>query len=336
MPATAIDIGSNQIKVLSGKAGSKPVIEKVAAVANPIKVSYPHDDSQAEKLVQTIDKIFHDHKLDKTEVRLSLPEERVSTKIINLPPLTDAELASAIDWQAEQHIPIPLNQLTLEYQVLYRPDKKVKDQPMRVMLVGSRRETVQLYTDVFTSLGIQPTVMETQIFSAIRALGFESTDPTTLMIDLGANNTQLAIIHQAELQLAVNKIGGGNLLTKAVQQGITNITEQQAEDYKKTYGLNPDQLEGKIQQAILPALNSIGQEVVKTWRYYNNNHSQQPVVRIVLTGGTAQMPGIIEYFTQLTGSEVLVASPFLPASGNIPEKDHQTFMVCMGLLMREK
>lgn len=336
MPATAIDIGTYSIKAVVAKPGSKPSISRTALMRNESELGFPKDEMQAEKMLKSVDQIFHDHKLPKSDVYLSLPEEIVSTKVIYLPPLSDAELASAIDWQAEQHIPIPLNQLTLEYQVLYRPPKKATDQPMRVLLVGTRRNVAELYSDIFLSLGIQPKIMETQAFSIIRALGFEESDPTTLIVHIGADNTQLAVVDKTEIKLVTNKKGGGTILTKAIQQAVTNVTLQQAEEYKRTYGLQAEQLQGKIAQILLPALEPLTQEINKTLRYYNNDQPQSPVTRVVLTGGTAQMPGILSYFTQQTNLEVLLAAPFAGTSGEIPEENQQSFIVCNGLLMRKK
>jgi len=334
MPATAIDIGTSSIKAISGKPGKNPVINRVAEIPNTSGVSVPKDNNQASKLLEVVSQLIHDYKLPKTDVRLSLPEEIVSTKVINLPPLSDAELASAIDWQAEQHIPIPLDQLALEYQVLYRPPAKQKDQPMKVLLVGARNNIIEEYVNIFFNLGIQPTVLETQIFSIIRALDFTVDDPASIVVHLGANNIQLTVVHQTEIGLATNKKGGGELLTKAVQQVVSNLTVEQAEEYKKAYGLIDDQLQGKIKDAMLPALNPIGQEIIKTIRFYNNEQPNAHISRIVLTGGLAQMPGIIEYFTQLSGIEVLLAEPFATCSGVTPEKNRQAFIVCSGLMMR--
>lgn len=334
MPATAIDIGTHSIKAISGKPGKNPTINRIAEIPNPSGVSVPKDNNQAGKLLEAISQLMHDYKLPKTDVRLSLPEEIISTKVINLPPLSDAELASAIDWQAEQHIPIPLDQLALEYQVLYRPPAKQKDQPMKVLLVGSRNNIIEEYVNIFFNLGIQPTILETQIFSIMRALDFTTDDPTSIIVHLGANNIQLAVVHQTEIGLATNKKGGGELLTKAVQQVVSNLTLEQADEYKKAYGLMSNQLQGKIRDAMLPALNPIGQEIIKTIKFYNSEQPNANISRIVLTGGLSQMPGIIEYFTELSGIEVLLADPFATSSGMVPEENRQAFIVCCGLMMR--
>lgn len=334
MPATAIDLGTYSIKAIVGKTGNEPVIDKTIDVPNPTGLAFPKDEIQAEQLLKVVDQLIHDHKLPTSEIMLSLPEEIVSTKVIHLPPLSDAELASAIDWQAEQHIAIPLEQLSLEYRVLYRPSKKEKNQPMKVLLVGTRKDIVELYSEIFFSLGIQPKTMETQIFSIVRAMGFEKNDPTTLVAHLGASNTQIAVISQNEIKLATNKKGGGSLLIKTVQHAVNNITPNQAVEYLHSAGLLDDQFQGKIKEIITPALDPLAQEIVKTINFYNNEQPKDPVLRLVLTGGLAQLPGIVAFFAQLTGLEVLLAAPFATAKGNIPENGQQAFVVCTGLMMR--
>lgn len=334
MPATAIDIGSYAIKALVGQPGKQPVINKAAFMLNSTGLAFPEDDSQAEKIMAVLDKFIHDYKLPIEDIRLSLPEEVVATKIINLPPLSDAELASAIDWQAEQYLPIPLEEMTLEYRVLFRPTKKDKNQPMRVFLVASRKTIVERYTGMFLSLGIQPKVMETQILSIIRSLGFEPNDPATMLVHFGANNTQLAIVNQGELKLAVNQKGGGSLLTKAISQTIDNLPIEQAEQYKCEAGIKPEPYEGKIRQILLPAIESLVSEIVKTLRYYNNQNTDQAVKQIVVSGGGSQLPGLMEYLTQATDCQILAASPLAVAKGDIPTDNQSSFIVDVGLLMR--
>ncbi len=334
MPATAIDIGTYSIKTITGKPGDKPKIDKILEISNPLNFAYPNNDAEAEKLTEILDAFFNDHKLPKKDVRLSLPEEVVTTKIIELPVLSNAELASAIDWQAEQHIPIPKEDLSLEYRVLYRPPKKNRDTPMKVMLIGTKKSLIERYVAMFYSIGVQPKILETQIFSIIRSLSFEENDPVTLIAHLGAANMLLGVVEEANLKLVFNHQGCGQLLTKTLQQSIGNLTLEQAQEYKHTYGLNPNQLQGKINQVLLPALGSLTNELQKILRYYNNQNPQQTIQRIVLSGGTAQLIGIVEHIIQLTNNEVLVASPFASSNGQKPETNHQAFIVCMGLMTR--
>jgi type IV pilus assembly protein PilM len=335
MPALAIDIGTYTIKAISGKFGLAPEIERSVEVFNSVGAAVPNDDAVSTKLGGLIDAILADNKLPRSDVRVSLPETVVSTNIIAIPSLNDAELASAIGWQAEQHIPIPPDQLSLQYQVLYRPKKNQTNEKMRVLLVGAHKEVVKRYVNMFIDLGIEPKLLETQMLSVLRAAQIESNEPTTLVVHMGASSTQMAMVHEGELKFVTSHMTGGQVLTQALERQI-NLDSQQAEEYKRTYGLNKDQFEGKVRAALLPVVDILVKEMSKSITFFTNQNTGTAVQRILLSGGAAQTPGLIEYITQKIGAEVLVLAPFATAKGEIPQGSHSSWTVCMGLLMREE
>lgn len=334
MPALALDIGTYSIKAISGKPGTNPQITRCVEVFNPIGISLPTDEAQMEKMAQAIETVLADNNLPRTDLRLSLPETVVSTKIISLPSLSDAELASAIGWQAEQHIPIPPEELALEYQVLFRPPRGDKNTPMRVLLVGARKSVIERYVNVFTMIGTEPTILETQTLSVIRALQFTTADPTTLVVHIGAATMELAVMHQGELSFVYTHLSGGQLLTRSLEQSI-NLSTEQAEQYKRTYGLDEAQFQGKVRQALLPATKLLVAEMQKAFRFFTNQHPTDSIQRVLLSGGTAQLPGLVQYVTNELNVEVLVAAPFSTSEGEIPQANHAAYAVCMGLLMHE-
>ncbi len=334
MPALALDIGTYTLKAIHARPGKQPDISRVVEVFNPEGISVPTDDAQSEKLAKLIGTFINDNKLPTTDLRLSLPETVVSTKVISLPSLTDAELASAINWQAEQHIPIPPEELSLEYQVVYRPPKNEKNVQMKVLLIGVRKQIIERYVTVFASLGIEPTLMETQMMSIIRSLNFEAADPTTLIAHVGASTMDLALIHQGQLEFVTTHLSGGQILTRALEQSI-GLDATQAEGYKRTYGLDEAQFQGKVRQALLPSVKVFTTEFAKAIRFFLTQHPTEGVKRVVLSGGTAQLPGFVQYITNELGVEVLVAAPFALTKGQQPQANHTALTVCVGLLMRE-
>ncbi len=334
MTSLAIDLGTYAIKAVSAKPGPEPAVVRAVEVFNTAGISLPTDDSQQEKLAKLLEALISDNNLPRTDVRISLPETVVSTKIISLPWLSDAELASAIGWQAEQHIPIPPEELSLEYQVLFRPPRADKATPMRVLLVGVRKSVVERYVILFNIIGIEPSLVETQTLSVIRSLQFTNQDPTTLLVHMGASTLDMAVMFQGELSFVYTHLNGGQLLTRALEQSI-GLDAAQAEQYKRTYGLDESQFQGKVKAALLPALKLLVGEVQKTVRFFTSQHPSDPVQRILLSGGSAQLPGLVQYLTAEVGVEVLVAAPFATAKGAIPESNHPAYSVCMGLLMRQ-
>jgi type IV pilus assembly protein PilM len=334
MSALAIDIGTYTIKAISGKPGDKPVIDKVVESFNKTGIVVPTDEPQTEKLVEEIGNLISDHKLATTDVRLSLPESIISTKIITMPRLSDAELSSAIGWQAEQYIPIPPEELTLEYKVLYRPPKNNPNEQMRVLLIGTRKTLVDKFIMTFNYLGIEPTLLETQILSVVRSLQFDTTDPTTLIIHMGANTMTLAVVHEGELAFVFNHMSGSQTLTKALQ-GSIGLDADQAEQYKRQYGLDETQFQGKVQEALLPAVKVLTDAMQKATRFFINQNPTASIQRVLLSGGGVQLPNLVPHLANTLGAEVLVATPFAASTGNNPEANHAAMSVCVGLLNRE-
>lgn len=335
MSALALDIGTYSLKAISGKPGKKLKVDRVAEAYNNTGIALPTDDSAVEKLAILVNAFVSDNNLPKDDVRLALPESVISTKVIEIPPLSDAELASAIGWQAEQHIPIPPEELSLEYQVLYRPPKGDKS-PMRVLLVGARKTLVERYVTMFNDLGIEPSAIETQALATLRALQFERTDPNTLVINIGASTMDMTMVYVGELQFVISHMNAGQLLTRSLEQGVGLATDQ-AEQYKRSYGLDQTQFQGKVRGALLPGVNLLIGEMKKAVQFFVNKHPKETVQRVVLSGGTATMPGLIQEITNQLGVEVLVAAPFTGISANIPETINPPSMtVCMGLLMQER
>ncbi len=335
MSALALDIGTYTIKAVQGKTGAEPNVERAAEIFNTDGLAVPTEEVHIQKLAETLNAFIADHKLSIRDIRLSMPEGVVSTKVITIPYLSDAELASAIGWQAEQHIPIPPEELALEYEVLYRPQKNDRNAQMRVLLVGTKKTLVANYISVFTQLGVEPSMMETQILSVIRSLQFKQDDTTTLVAHVGASSMNIAVVHQGEVAFVFNHLSGGQMLTRSLEQTI-GLDPQQAEQYKRTYGLDPAQFQGKVSAALTPAVKILTDEILKAMRFFVNQFPSASVDRVLLSGGSAQLPGLIQYATDQLGVEVLLAAPFASASGAIPDTNHPSYSVCMGLLMREK
>lgn len=334
MSITALDIGLSTIKIVVAKDKKIQVIDKAIEIPNKLGVLVPKNDQESLAFSEMLSNLFHDYKLDQSDVRLSLPEYLVNSKVIEIPFLNEAELASAIGWQAEQIIPIPKNDLALQYQVLQKPDKKIPGATMKVLLVGSYKSIIEKINNIFLNIGIETTLLETQIFSVIRSLDIETSDPETIVLQMGTNSNDIALIANGMLEFVFSSKTGSLLIDGAIAQSF-NLDSKQAEEYKINYGLDQTQMEGKLTQIISPIIDNLIVDLQKTTRFFNQNHPNQKIKRIVISGGPAQLKGLSEKITQALGLEVLQAAPFAKAKGQIPEKNQLSFSVCMGLVARK-
>ena len=334
MNCVAVDIGTYSIKIVHVKTKNKKLeVARVVEVPNTVGMSIPNDEVSVEKMAQLIQAVFTDNSLPKEDVRLALPETVVSTKVIQVPLLTDAELASAIGWQAEQFIPIPKDELSLEYQVLFRPEKNDRETPMRVLLIGVKKSIVESLMNVFSFSGMGPTFIETQTISLWRSIHTAENDPVSLVAHIGLSTLDISIERGGELAFTFSHPQGGMLLTRAIENLLT-LPIQQAEEYKRTYGLDQQYFQGKVQLALLPVVKSMVEQIQKAVQYYSTQFPQESVQRVYLSGGTAQLPGFVSYAASLLGVEVQLVSPFANSIGNIPQANQTAYSVCMGLVER--
>lgn len=335
MTIVSVDIGTYSIKAISAKKKGKQLeIIRVVEVPNTVGMSIPNDQASKDKLTQVIQALFTDNALPVEDVRLALPESAVSTKVIQVPLLSDAELASAIGWQAEQFIPIPKDELALEYQVLFRPEKNDRESPMRVLLIGVKKTIVEDLVSVFTSIGIEPTFIETQTIAIWRAIQTATNDPVSVVAHMGLSTLDISIERVGELAFVFSHPQGGMLLTRAIENMLT-LPIQQAEEYKRTYGLDPQYFQGKVQAALLPIVKSMVEQIQKAIQYYTTQFPQEAVQRVYLSGGGAQLPGFVSYAASLLGVEVLLVTPFNNMIGAVPQANQTAYTVCAGLLTRE-
>lgn len=336
MNAVGFDLGSSSLKLLEAtKEGDKYRVLQALEYSNPFGVMLPQDISQLEQLAGMLKQVVSEHKIGINNFRVALPENVISTKIISTPNLSDAELASAIDWLAEQHIAIPLEELKVEYEVLFRPEKK--DENMRVMLIGVPKRLITTYMKLFELMELEPAIMETQVLSMLRST-MNDQMPTTLFVHMGAASTEFVIVHEKEIVFVYSFGNGGRLLTRSIERGL-NLDTTQAEEYKKSYGVDAQFLEGKLAAILDPVMHMFVTEIQKALQYFTGQFGTLRVKRIVFTGGGANLPGIIPFFASNFDQEVMVANPFdrfvADTKTPIPTDRAPSFDVAAGLVMRE-
>lgn len=335
-----IDIGATKIKVVwldKEKDGYK--LNSVMAVPTPEKGLLSESPLDQEEMAQTLLKLLSDSSISVRAANVALPENQVYTRVIEMPVLSDKELVSAIYWEAEQYIPVSLTSVTLDYKVLRRPDPSEPNPKMDVLLIGAPTVLIDKYEKILATAGITINALETEILSAIRAIVIgQGKFPSSLIVNIGALHTSFAIVKNNILVFTYSLPTGGIALSRAIAADF-GFSLPQAEEYKKVYGLSDKNFEGKIGKASQPVLESILSEAKKAIVYYNGKYITDPIKQIVITGGTAKLPGISGFFASSTSIETVIANPWkVLVPQEIPKEildDAPSYTVGVGLAMRE-
>ncbi len=294
-----LDIGSSQVKVLEAeKANSGFRIKHYAAV------NHVGDRSE---LAVTIQKAIKEAGIKAVaEVNLALPESDVYTRIIETPRLSETELASSIQYEAEQYVPVALSEVELYHQVLEGAGVDTEKKTMRVLLIAVPKERINRLTQLLDQAGLIPKSLETELFSLKRV--FTDLSKSQLLILFGHKTTDLMIMRKGNPLFLHSMSSGGMALTKSLVNELS-LPQDQAEQYKRTDGLREDLLEGKVAKVLMPLMDEVVNQVNKAFIYIQQQGVNKLPEQLVMTGGGALLPGLSGYLVKKLNMEVVVGDP---------------------------
>lgn len=346
-----LDIGATTIKAVSlSKKEDGFILNSASIIPTPQKGMLSESPVDQEEMAQAIKNVVNNAKITTQYVNLALPENQVYTKVLEMPVLSDKELASAIYWEAEQYIPVPLANIVIDWRVLKRPLPTEADTKMQVLLVGAPITLISKYEKIVEMAGLVPNSLETEILAAIRALSYrvekkeeskkneDQNMPNSLIVSVGAVSTSLAIIRNGIIIFTFSIPTGGSAINRAIATDF-GFTPSQAEEYKKVYGYSSKDLGGKIGKASKPILMSILAEIKKALAFYNEKYKGEVIRQILLSGGTAKLPGLDLFFAENCGVEAAIANPWKILADHELHKeaaDNTTdYTIAVGLAMKD-
>lgn len=334
-----LDIGLTKIKAISlSRQNNNFVLDAFQVTSSPPKGMLSEAPIDEEEMAAALKKTVDNLKVNSKSVNIALADNQVYTKVIEMPPLTDKELSLAIYWEAERHIPVALSTISLVWSVLKRPSNSSSSEKMQVLMVGAPTTLINKYQKVLQMAGLSISSIETETLAIVRAL-VAPDFPPTIIVSIGAVNTSLAIIKDKVLVLTYLIQTGGNAITRSIESDF-GLTPSQGEEYKKTYGFSKTGIGEKVGKSTEPILSSILLEIKKALAFYSQKYKDDAVVQqVLLSGGTAKLPGIDLFFADNLGIETIVANPWkIFANQQIPSEilnGATDYTIALGLAMRD-
>lgn len=342
-----VDIGSSSIKMieLAHRDGRAHLV--TYGFADPLSRDARGSAKEDVEYLAGLTKTIQDKTTFSTKLAVAaLPTYSVFTSLISLPFMSREELQSAVHWEAKKIIPLPLEEIVLDYKILNEPKKGEKNpEHLKILLIGASRDTVKRYTDIFAKSDLLLTSLETEMFALTRAL--VGDDPSEVMIvELGATTTDIILVQNGIPFLSRTVEVGGAALTRAIATSL-NIDDKRADRYKKDIGIIVDTSaqQGVVPQILETALEPLVHEIQYTFNLYRemaikpSDTATGVVEKIVLTGGTALLPNLDRYLSKTLNTRVLLGDPW--ARVVYPEdlrselmKIGPRFSVAIGLALR--
>jgi type IV pilus assembly protein PilM len=255
-------------------------------------------------------------------VAMALPAYRTFTRAISLSSLKPQELADAVQLEAEQYIPMPLEDLYLDYSII-RSDKETTE----VFAVAVPRKIVDTYLNLARILGLEAVLVETTLGGCSRLFALDKQSAgASVIIDFGSQSSDISIFDKNILVTGTVQ-GGGAVFTSSIKDKL-GVTQAEANIIKNKYGLSLSKKQKEIREALKPTLDQIVKEIRRMIRYYDERYgADKPVAQVITLGGGANMPGLAEYMTEALRLPVRHSEPWqylehgrmqLPSSADKP------------------
>lgn len=313
MEITGLDLGVNQIKYVTIKKESKELVSFgiFPAPKIPLISDSEEDASSFAKFLKTA---LESQNLVSPTVYCGLPEGKVFSRILTLPKMSEKELSGVVSFEAEQYLPISLKDATYDFSVIGDlPDGKQQE----ILLVAASKLLVDKYIQVISKAGLNLVGLEPESVALLRSVVDTSPSPmATLVVNFGEESTDLVLVYGGVVRFTRSIGTGGAALTKILSQNL-GFELAQAEEYKKTYGLDETQLEGKVASTLKPVFELIVEEIRRALAYHQTHEAKSPALkRLVLCGGNALMPGVLVYLASALNLESQLGNPWLKIKNN--------------------
>jgi len=306
-PIIGLDISQTSLKIMAVSAKKWTVLGYGSLDVDPAKLQQSIDGDGGyltEQLTKLIETKIVGH-LPSLHTVMSIPASRTYSRSITLPSDVKGDLLDAVRLEAEQYIPVPIDQLYIDYEVTARTKDTIS-----AYTCAAPRHIVDTCIAAAQQAGLKTVVVEPSMNAVSRLLkASEQGDLPTVIVDIGAAVTDVAVL-DTTIKVTGGVAVGGNTLTLDISNALS-VSLEQAHQLKVLNGLNTSQQQRKINKAVTPSLQKIVSEVKKIMRYYEERvPDARKIEQILIIGGGSNMPGIGDYFTENLMLASRIASPW--------------------------
>ncbi len=241
----------------------------------------------------------------------SLPETKAFLRIISLPEMEEDEVAEAIKWEIEANIPLTLDQVYYDFQILGKKLSREKHK-ISVLVVAVSRTMVDQFHGVLEKAGLDVAGLETESIAQARSLLSEKDEEKTrLIVDIGDRRTSFLVAIGNTPCFTSSIPLSSQMITDAIAKEL-RISFEEAETMKIKYGLGSLAMKSPLFKAAQPILENFAVEIDRSINFYLSNLAYSPTIdNIVLCGGGANMRGLLPYLTKRLNQPVEFGNPWV-------------------------
>lgn len=295
-PLFGLDIGHGSLKVMQLEAKGKSTAITGYGTATFDNAALDNGIiAKPEVIAKAMHDLFDNHLIGQITTRrvsIAIPTYRTFSRSMRLPKLSSDELHDAVRLEVEQYVPVPLQDLYLDYTTT-----KLNGDTNETFVVAVPKQIVDSYLRLARMLDLETIVIEPTMASCARLFTKDKqSDITSIIIDFGSLTADISIVDKTILTTSTVP-AGGLVFTEAIRSKL-GISLEEAGDIKTKYGLDVSIVQKDVVKALEPALGKLVTEIRRVMRYYEEHYGPgKQIGQIVMLGGGANIPGLGTWLT---------------------------------------
>jgi len=317
-----LDIGDRSLKAACiKKRGKDFALESFGEIAIPAGVFLQGEIQKPSELSALIVKLLQNiegKKIRTDYVHACLPESETFIKLITLDAEEgSAELPALIREELPNHIPMNIDEMYIDWQILESDDSKNKS--TKVLVGAIAKKISDSYTSALINAGLKPLSLQIEAEPITRSLlPIDATySHATAIVDIGATRASFICFDKGAIQFTVSIPLSSGSLTALISQKLS-LTMEEAEKAKKICGMDPENCEGALVEILEPSAKNLALAIQKNINFYTDHFdSSSRIESIVLCGGGANMPGLVRAVEKhLPNINVALGNPLINITKN--------------------
>ncbi len=311
MPAIGFDLSDRSVKIVELKNFSRGIkLNWYAERLIPpgiIEAGRIKNESGLKKILSSLKNEFH-----LNYVNVSLPDEQSYTLRLRSPVGRQSDIHDNLEIQLGEHVPVPVTDLVFDYEVI---DRAGGAKPFfDVQVSALPRSMVEEHTRLFLESGLTPMAFEIEAQALSRSVIQRADDSTYMTIDFGKTRTGFSIFSGGVVWFSSTINVGGDQLVGTIAKEL-NVGEDEARLLKEKKGLLK-QDDDRIFNAIIPIISILKDEIHKHYNYWQTHRDEsgitrQQIKKIIMCGGDANVPGLLEYLSYDLRVPIRLANPWV-------------------------
>ncbi|MEI6085256.1 MAG: type IV pilus assembly protein PilM [Verrucomicrobiota bacterium] len=311
----ALDIGAASVKIGEFQVSKTHGLRLTNFNYAELGIDPEHEENRKSLIVSTIRNALREKNFKATRVVFSVSGQSVFTRFVKLPPVEESKVVQIIQYEAQQNVPFPIDEVIWDYQVL----GKTEGGELEVVLLAIKSDIIEDLNEGVESAGLRTEIIDVAPMALSNAVRYNEgeSDGCTILVDIGARTANLLFLEKSRIFSRSIPIAG-NAITQSIASEF-NVPFLDAEAMKKAKGFvalggayeePEDEQQARISKIIRNVMTRLHAEIARSINFYKGQQGGSAPQRLLLSGGSSIIPYTDRFFQEKLQIPVQLFSPF--------------------------